>query len=97
MRPEQMLAFGLGHAVLAAVSASVAVFVTMLFLSPAGAPLRAAAGLPVAEIVLPPCAAPAMLHEAEAQPPPEGGGIEMSFSRPKPLDLGPRAPFIPAD
>ncbi|WP_172327049.1 hypothetical protein [Mangrovicoccus sp. HB161399] len=100
MRPGQLIAYGLGHVFLAALSAGVAAFVTVMLLSGAGAPLRAAIGLPAAEFAALPCRSPAPqqdLAASRAQPPPDGGGRQVTFTRPKPLDLSPREPFIRTD
>ncbi|WP_108260716.1 hypothetical protein [Mangrovicoccus ximenensis] len=97
MRAPVWFALGLGHAVLAAVSAGLAAFVTVMLLSGAAAPLRTALGgapVPVATCPME-VQGPHVAAAIRERPPPERENA--GFSRPKPLDLGPRAPFIPAD
>ncbi|MBE3640354.1 hypothetical protein [Mangrovicoccus algicola] len=93
MKPAQIIVIGLGQAVLAAVSAAMAAFVTVLLLAGGPALRSMATELPAEarDPVMPGCVTAA---DPAAQPPPAdpAGAVVL---RARPLDLGARGPFIP--
>ncbi|WP_138471627.1 hypothetical protein [Poseidonocella sp. HB161398] len=89
-------AHGFGTMILAALAAGLATCLTMLWLSEAGNPLRRALGVPELQL-LPVCATETAAPPPAAIPPPDAERAGYAFTRPKPLDLGPRGAFIRLD